>query len=418
MAFLSILSGARTLVELNKQLRSEPMVYNAFGLDGCAEQSVVQQTLDHCTATTVTQTEAALTEIYRQFSRGYHHNYTQKLQLLDLDFTGLPCGPKAALATKGYFAHKRNRRGRQLGRVLATHYGEVVVDQLYTGNVQLNAALSELVEKAEGVLGLNRAKRERTLLRVDSGGGTLDNINWVLERGYLYLGKDYSGQRASTLSQSVEEWVADPLHSGREVGWVGATHPYKGDVRRIAVRCQKANGQWAVGLLVTNLSDPQLEELNGPQPTSRRAQHRGANSSLLGLVYLYDQRGGGVEAEIKADKTALGLGARNKKSFAGQQMVVLLGMLAHNVVAWSRYMMGLEQTQMEGPAKSQSGPARMGLCRIVRDVLRMNGLIWLDATGQISHLALNSFDPLAKSWLGAFSQLLLDTQVGITLGQT
>jgi hypothetical protein len=42
--------------------------------------------------------------------------------LLDTDMTGQPCGRKAAFATKGYFAKQRNRRGRQLGRVLATRY--------------------------------------------------------------------------------------------------------------------------------------------------------------------------------------------------------------------------------------------------------------------------------------------------------
>ena len=41
-----------------------------------------------------------------------------------------PCGEKAAFATKGYFAKQRNRRGRQLGRVLASHYAEIVVDRL------------------------------------------------------------------------------------------------------------------------------------------------------------------------------------------------------------------------------------------------------------------------------------------------
>ena len=55
---------------------------------------------------------------------------TQRPGRCDVDVSGLPCGPKAAFATKGYFANQRNRRGRQLGRVLATSYEEVVVDRL------------------------------------------------------------------------------------------------------------------------------------------------------------------------------------------------------------------------------------------------------------------------------------------------
>jgi hypothetical protein len=51
-------------------------------------------------------------------------------QVLDVDMTGQPCGPKAAFATKGYFAGKRNRRGRQVGRVLASQYAEIVGEQI------------------------------------------------------------------------------------------------------------------------------------------------------------------------------------------------------------------------------------------------------------------------------------------------
>src|SRR6266487_1766979 len=50
---------------------------------------------------------------------------------------------QAAFATKGYFARQRNRRGRQLGRVVASHYTEIVVDRLFPGNTQLNTALPD-----------------------------------------------------------------------------------------------------------------------------------------------------------------------------------------------------------------------------------------------------------------------------------
>jgi hypothetical protein len=59
--------------------------------------------------------EHALDTIYRQHSQGYQHDYQADFQILDVDMSGLPCGPKAAFATKGYFAKQRNRRGRQIG---------------------------------------------------------------------------------------------------------------------------------------------------------------------------------------------------------------------------------------------------------------------------------------------------------------
>src|SRR5690242_4926468 len=147
-AFISLLAGAHGLVEINTRLRTDPGLQRAFGRSACAEQSVVQETLDACTAENVTQLQHALDEIYREHSQSVRHDYQASFQLLDVDMSGLPCGPKAAFATKGYFAGQYHRRGRQVGRVLATKYEEVVVDRLFAGNVQLIKALQPLVEAA------------------------------------------------------------------------------------------------------------------------------------------------------------------------------------------------------------------------------------------------------------------------------
>src|SRR5690348_1310137 len=52
-----------------------------------------------CTAENVTQQQHALDEIYRQHSQSVHHDYQASFHLLDVDMSGLPCGPKAAFAT-------------------------------------------------------------------------------------------------------------------------------------------------------------------------------------------------------------------------------------------------------------------------------------------------------------------------------
>src|SRR4051812_33105157 len=144
-SFIALLAGAHGLVEINHLLRADPALQAAFGRPACAEQSVVQDTLDACTAENVTQFEAALAAIYRRHGRGYRHDYAREWQILDVDLSGLPCGKKAALATSGYFARPRTRQGRQLGRGLATRYHEVVVDRLFSGTTQLNTALLPLL---------------------------------------------------------------------------------------------------------------------------------------------------------------------------------------------------------------------------------------------------------------------------------
>src|SRR2546423_3144187 len=69
-AFISILAGAHGLVEINSRLRCDPALQAAFGRSACAEQSVVQDTLNACTAEQVSQMQQALQTIYREHSEG------------------------------------------------------------------------------------------------------------------------------------------------------------------------------------------------------------------------------------------------------------------------------------------------------------------------------------------------------------
>ena len=213
-------------------------------------------------------------------------------QLLDVDLTGLPCGPRAALATKGYFAKQRNRRGRQLGRVLATRYGEVVSDQVFAGTTGLATALRPLVEAAEQVLGLDAARRRRTILRIDAGGGSIEDSNWALARGYQAHTKDYSRQRARKLGRSVRAWLDDPQIPGRQVGRVTAPATDSvGAVRRIAVRGPRKEGQWEYAVVISTLTAGEVLTETGPPPERARDQQ----AVTLADVRCYDARGGGVE---------------------------------------------------------------------------------------------------------------------------
>src|SRR2546429_7555121 len=170
----------------------------------------------------------------------------------------LPAAPKAFLATKGYFANQPPRGGRQLGRVLASRYGEIVVDRLFDGKTQLTRALQPLLLAAEETLQLDEDKRRQTIVRVDAGGGSLDDVNWLLARGYLVHCKDYSGQQAKRLAKSVQDWSVDPHQPEREFGWVTeAADAYMRPVKRIAVRCRQQDGTFAYGLLISALSTQQ-----------------------------------------------------------------------------------------------------------------------------------------------------------------
>jgi Transposase DDE domain group 1 len=409
-AFIALLAGAQGLVEINGRLRPDPALQAAFGRSACAEQSVVQETLDACSEETVQQLEAAWTAIYRQHSQGYRHAYLTDWQLLDVDMSGMPCGKKAALATAGYFAKQRNRRGRQLGRVMATRYREIVVDCLFDGKTQLNVALLPLVAAAEATLELDEAKRQRTLVRIDAGAGSISDINWLLMRGYYVVSKDYSTARARLLAAQVTDWVLDPRDAERQVGLVPgpATDYHAGQYRRtitrVAVRCRLANGQWGVGVVVSSLPVADACALAGLDPSAATDPL----SAALAYVYLYDQRGGGVETSFKEDKQGLGITKRSKKRFAAQQVVALLGALAHNVLTWAkRWMLPV------GPAIQ-----RLGIKRLVRDVFGVTGRVEVDHEGHVRHIVLTQANRLARHLLEAFQTLASSADVTVTLGET
>ena len=127
---------------------------------------------------------------------------------------------------------------------------------------------------------------------------------------------------------------------------------------------------------------------------------------LLASVTFSDQRGGGVETSFKGDKQGLGKGLRSKKRFEAQQMVMLLGSLAHNVIVWARHWLASPTLQ------------HYGMLRMVRDVFHMSGFLLTDACGQLTQVVLNQAAPQASALADPLCQLLAGAQVAVNLGQT
>jgi hypothetical protein len=401
-AFLLLLSGTHHMVEINTRLRADPALCQAFGRKGCAEQSVVQDTLDACTDPNIEQMQHALTTIFRKRSHACRHDYTTRWQLLDIDLSGRVCGKGAEQATKGYFARQKSRRGRQEGRVYASLYEETVTVRLFAGNTNTSQAVLPLVEAAEEVLALTPQQRTRTILRMDAGAGTLEEVNACLKAGYQFHGKDYSSVRARHLAQSVSVWYDDPKIPGRQVGLVTAEpNASVRPVVRIAVRCPRKKGEDQISVLISTLSSEDVLALRG------HASDVGADPSavLLAYVYFYDARGGGIECGFKQDRQ--GLGRRNKKCFAAQAMLLCLESLAHNVLIWARDWLKSAATVLAG----------YGLLRLVRDALSIPGRLCLDRQGQIRTLVLYRAHPLALKMQAALQLLLAQQGACVCLGE-
>ena len=398
--FINILAGGQGVVEVNLRVRPDPAVQRAFGRNGCADQSTISDTLNACTPENVAQMRVALTQIFRQHSQSYRHDYVRDWQLLDADMTGMPAGRQGEGVSKGYFAKQQNRRGRQLGRVVATKYDELVVDRLYDGKRQLDHCLQELLTNAAEILQLDAAKRKRTIVRVDAGGGDDADINWVLRRDYHLLVKVKNWRRAAKLATSVTTWYPDPKIADREVGWVQRPQAYVQPTRQLAVRTRKADGTWSTHVLVFTLTDALLFQLSGQAvPPMPRPHEVG-----LAALHAYDRRGGGVETQNKGDKQRLGLTRRNKRRVAAQEMLVLLAQLAHNFVIWTRNDLAQVDHRLH----------KYGIQRTVRDALQIAGRVQLTPGGQVHQITLNAKHPLARAVQVAFAKV---DDLSLILGQ-
>jgi len=402
-AFISILSGGQGICEVNTRVRPDRALQRAFGRERCADQSQVSRTLSRCVEENVAQMRQANKMTYQTHSQGYCHNYDQQWQVLDVDTTGMPAGAQGEQVTKGYFSGRRGGRGRQLGRVWATLYGEVVVDRLYSGKVQLEKSFQQLMEMAEDVLELEVAKRKRTILRFDASAGTDMHINWSLTRGYEILTKVKNWQRARKLTQPIEQWHDDPKVADRQFAWVPEPHGYVRATRQLAVRRKDKDGAWKTRVLVTSLDDTALFWLSG-QPFRKEPR---PIDTMCALLYAYDMRGGGVEISIKDSKQGLGVTKRNKRSFHGQEMLVLLAQLASNLIAWTR-----RELACHVPAWQT-----FGNLRIVRDLFHIPGLVHIDAEGRIRQITLNQAHTYATKFVAGIAPALSCSDLLLNLRQ-
>ena len=405
---VTLLSGAHGLVEINTLLRADPALQQSIGRERCSEQSVAQQTLDAATEQNVEQLQGALTTLFQRHSRAFFHPYRSRFQVLDVDLTGMPSGKKAEKATKGYFAGQRNRRGRQQGRVLASQYGEVVVDQLFEGKDTLINALPSLIKAAERVLASTAFKRKHTVIRLDAGGGSIDALNSLLERGYRVVSKDFSTKRARLLAKSVKQWIDDPQVPGRQVGWVSEpTVEYAYPVRRLAVRFPRKKAGWDYAVLIFALEPFELLELMELPVLCDEG------STMLAYAHYYDQRGGGIESSFGQDKGGLGITKRGKKRFCAQEMLMLLGTLAHNLLIWSRRWLSQNSAPTQAFRLQQ-----YGITRLVRDLYHISGVLHFDRRGRLHSIALNAASCLSQLLLAPLGQLLAPLHIAVILDKT
>ena len=189
---------------------------------------------------------------------------------------------------------------------------------------------------AENALELAPERRKRTVIRADGGAGSDAHIRWLLARNYHVMLKGIANRRAKALAKQVRRW--DPYADY----WLGEVAPpidYGRPVRVFVKRRWKKDAFYH-SYYVSSLSLPCKGH----------------------FMSLYNQRGGAEVEQFRSDKSGLHLDVRRKHKFFAQKGFILLGDLAHNLLA-DFHQRALCDSRFEA----------YGLKRIVRDLLATPG---------------------------------------------
>ncbi len=208
------------------------------------------------------------------------------------------------------------------------------------------------MQAAENALELAPERRRRTVIRLDGGAGSEEQLRWLLTRGYQVVAKGLSNRRAEALARQVRRW--DPF--GEE--WLAQVPPPVdlGRPVRFFVKKRRKEGRFVHSYYVSTLSLPSKGHF---------------------LVY-YNQRGGAEVEQFRNDKSGLNLTARRKRLFLAQKGYILLTDLAHNLLSDFHHQ-ALIGSRFEG-----YGPKR-----IIRDLLQMPGRLTF-ANGKLVKIELLS----------------------------
>lgn len=251
--------------------------------------------------------------------------------------------------------------GRQLARVSSVKYHETVWSNLYAGNQHTVRCLKSAVLATESSLELAPQQRKRVVWRMDGGGGSDENLRWLLARDYQVMAKGLSNRRAEAWANQVSRWdayqdvflaeIPSPIDLGRPV--------------RIFIKKRLKADQFCYSYYVSTLQLP-------------------AKGCFMSL---YDQRGGAEVEQFRNDKMGLHLASRRKNRFLAQKALILLTDLAHNLLA-NFHHQALVNSKFEPFAQK----------RIIRDLLQIPGFLVFE-NDQLKRIELLQSHPNSKPLL-------------------
>lgn len=299
----SIAVGCQYTCEINRTLVPDTAAAKIIEMDRFPDQSQVNRFLTRCNADNIAQLKAIHQELFAA-----HHliETTGNKVVVDIDQSGLVANGKTyEAAGKGYFPHKRGRKGYQLSAAFTGQTGQALSLYLDPGNTHCLDRFSNLI--ADVALCFKDCTPE-VIIRGDSGYGSADSIAALQAAGMHFIIKGYSNQRACRQAKEVREEDWQEIERLIHVAELASGTP---DLRVIICETITRNGKRVYTRLLTDITW----------------------LSPVELFHFYNERQT-IEAFFKLCKHTYGIRNLRTGNYDGIHTFLWLVLITHNLLIW------------------------------------------------------------------------------------
>jgi hypothetical protein len=387
----SIVVGCDHTSEINIKLGAHERALAAlFGFERFPDQSTVNRLLRAMPEAAVGEASQAHYALMVRHSRARVRRLRHKLAggggrvlFVDIDQHGLVVsGKQYELAEDGFFGAKRGHRGYQLTLVyFGGLIGEVFDEYFDPGDTHAGARIDDLLDRLERFCRDLNLPKDRLLIRADAQYGTPAIVGKIASRGFGFLVKGISPQRAKVLERSLEpgqEVVGKVSATGAErrvadlgeqtfVGKKikGQGEPPRCTARTLLVRWQEPGR--ATTYRPSAQARTRLAEQEPPPPrecrayllTSLAAEHLPAAEALS----VYDDRAT-IERHFRDEDDALGAHSVRTRAKAGAAVFQWMVAITANQLRWMKARR-FTATPLEG----------FGLGRLIKQAMQVPAIL-------------------------------------------
>lgn len=312
--FSSMVVGSSHIKDINHKLTPYPLAASLFGMDRFPDQCQINRFLNRMGPEQVTQLSLVFEDILGKVALFKNE---QKVDL-NVDATGLVVyGDKYQFAKKGYFPHRRGKKGYQLSLGTTNcEYSQILSLILDPGNISLNMRLWDTIYEVAEVLG----SLERIgIIRGDGIYGIGLDITELIEHNLSFLIKGKNPLTAKRilreLDPSYDDWKrVDATTWAFDAKYVTIRNcPYP--VRTVITKAINAKGKLDYRHIYTSFSP---REMDGVETTLSRRKRIN------------------IEAIIRDDKYGLYIDNLRTKNFWGIWAYLLMACATHNLTSFFR----------------------------------------------------------------------------------